>query len=1041
MEEQMILQNILCYKENRENFSALTEIYQRNACVPFIGAGLSADFSYKMWREFLISVSSGNAEIENLLNQFQYEEAAELLYDRDSDCFERMLQKEYWERKLEQETFVQSSAALLPQMFNGPIITTNFDRVIEYAYMEYGSPLERISILEEDAFYSSLASRKRCLFKIHGDVEDLSNIVITKKQYDDRYSCNKKYLDHFTIFIKTNIFLFLGCSLNQDRTVSLMANALNGLKGNYHYAFIASPALTHFGAADEGQLQQEEAIRTRLERFHIRPIWYPEGEHSYVRKFLEVLSKMGHRRSAVERGNLYIAQLKSRYESVDGVQNYVAPTICDFSTGEESQNLDLFQLLARHRVVVITGAAGSGKTTILQKFVLEALSIYMQLPNELLPVYVDLSQWQDDDFSSFLQKTWSDIWLMHEDILEVLHEKKAILFLDSFNQMKGSIENKAHYLQQWIQNNSDLLIVIASRKLEYEMYAGALDAYYRIELSALDDDKRYKFIMKYLPTDGRIFEQQLKRISKLELLKRDWSDEGAAMTDIFRNIKENPFFLKAMICYFKENDSKLSCNPFEVFDAFVKHSLGTYTVPAEYHKITYECMEAKLATLAFTMLNEMELDTTQAYIDYNRACQIVGKGPLHLAFYTELLVFTNDIVSFKQQMVMEYFAAIKLRRQKKLLAEVVPAPRRIFLDYASKSTDYTWINHYEDCKVKWQISVFFCLSSCLPEKQGLINMLQEIIKINPFVAIRFLERAEFIEEEITSQIVRQLIDEYADCRQLLDKLVPLASLDDFQEKIDIRSERFDPKPAVIIAIANNFSCNGEIIDLLFEVLRYSERIYSARGYINMDRDNEIEMNVRVIYALGKIGNMNVFPFLMDKLDDQRQRRCSSFANLNKVCTEAFLALEKIAKREGSKATEYFVSYYDANWKYHVEILQLLDSYASVVDFQFYNRASHDSSPEVRGTALKVMVSKFGNNNQYRTAILERLRWALYDEDSYVERKCDMSWEMERYTYPRRKVIARQALKYLEKDFQESFSKRDKDYGQVCRIKKQYEDAF
>jgi hypothetical protein len=77
-------------------------------------------------------------------------------------------------------------------------------------------------------------------------------------------------------------FLFLGCSLNTDRTIlTFLKVAQDEGPENlpHHYAVLPRPT----------DSARKNAIQQRLADSHVTPIWYPEREHEYVEEILELL--------------------------------------------------------------------------------------------------------------------------------------------------------------------------------------------------------------------------------------------------------------------------------------------------------------------------------------------------------------------------------------------------------------------------------------------------------------------------------------------------------------------------------------------------------------------------------------------------------------------------------------------------------------------------------------------------------------------------------------------------------------------------------
>src|SRR5215213_5490829 len=115
--------------------------------VPFLGAGISLAFGFKDWKRLLLDAAPPRLvpQIEEQLTQGQYEEAAELLLqDRGPDGFQSMLAAAAGDRQLEALDFRRGTVSLLPLLASGPVITTNFDRILESAFAAQGAPFESV---------------------------------------------------------------------------------------------------------------------------------------------------------------------------------------------------------------------------------------------------------------------------------------------------------------------------------------------------------------------------------------------------------------------------------------------------------------------------------------------------------------------------------------------------------------------------------------------------------------------------------------------------------------------------------------------------------------------------------------------------------------------------------------------------------------------------------------------------------------------------------------------------------------------------------
>ena len=261
--------------------------------LPFVGAGLSIPFGFKGWQQFLLAQAGPpevKAKISERLDRGEYEEAAEeLLESMGRFDFQDALNIEFGEKKLS-DVKVQGAVAYLPRLASGPVITTNFDRVLEKIFEESGARFEeRIWGPKPKMAQKAVTQNRRYLLKLHGDVLDETERVLTLSEYAKTYGVNdepakidfdKPLPRLLRILLMNRPVLFLGCSLHHDRIVQFIQQIGGAEAGLAHYAVVEHPGDADFAKANK-----------TFSEYGIRRIWYPKGEHGYVEKILQYLSE------------------------------------------------------------------------------------------------------------------------------------------------------------------------------------------------------------------------------------------------------------------------------------------------------------------------------------------------------------------------------------------------------------------------------------------------------------------------------------------------------------------------------------------------------------------------------------------------------------------------------------------------------------------------------------------------------------------------------------------------------------------------------
>jgi hypothetical protein len=272
------------YPENEGNFRRLGEdIDSSTGIVPFVGAGLSIPLGFPSWRDFLLAQAARanvEAEIRDLLEQGEFEEAAErLLNELRPQAFNDSLDDAFGDHKLDSRVSFEA-ASLIPLLTTGPVITTNFDHVLEKAFASSGRPFERVAWgAKADLLAKAFTQKQRLLLKIHGDVDDRLERVLTLKEYRRNYERPGRIRRLLAQIFSSRPVLFIGCSLSVDRVVTVLAKTARSSALTSHYAVIEAP-------------ENEEHFRAKarfLSDNKIQPIWYPHGRHECVASLITSL--------------------------------------------------------------------------------------------------------------------------------------------------------------------------------------------------------------------------------------------------------------------------------------------------------------------------------------------------------------------------------------------------------------------------------------------------------------------------------------------------------------------------------------------------------------------------------------------------------------------------------------------------------------------------------------------------------------------------------------------------------------------------------
>ena len=179
----------------------------------------------------------------------------------------------------------KQSVWLLPFLFpDSPVVTTNFDRVLELVYEKQNKQFDTIILPGRQELHNQLIQGNRHgLFKIHGDIGnsmiEYSSIIFTERQYNENYQIGSQLVESLQRWFLGKMLLFLGCSLNIDRTMELLQRIIKLNSGVTHYAIIEY----------DGKKDIAKRVKELREQMGIRVIVYPKGKYEAVRIILEKL--------------------------------------------------------------------------------------------------------------------------------------------------------------------------------------------------------------------------------------------------------------------------------------------------------------------------------------------------------------------------------------------------------------------------------------------------------------------------------------------------------------------------------------------------------------------------------------------------------------------------------------------------------------------------------------------------------------------------------------------------------------------------------
>jgi len=238
------------------------------------------------------------------------------------------------------------------------VVTTNFDRVLERVFAEAGSPFEHVVWGSQvDSMRRAMAENRAFLLKIHGDAEERSGRVLTKREYETHYASGDPdgLRAQLGRIFQGRTLLFVGCSLGKDRTMDVLFELLQQASGLEHFAVLESPP------SEDAFYAKQQLLGER----GILPIWYPAGRHDLIEPLLRWIAGL-QPSGRVNGPELVLERPTQRRKDIRSELDLLIPyqrTTTFVGRGAELESLRAWlQSEAPISASVVTGGGGSGKT-------------------------------------------------------------------------------------------------------------------------------------------------------------------------------------------------------------------------------------------------------------------------------------------------------------------------------------------------------------------------------------------------------------------------------------------------------------------------------------------------------------------------------------------------------------------------------------------------------------------------------------------------------------------------------------------------------
>lgn len=290
-----------------ESFYAnyVKSIHEGNAAI-FAGAGLSRSSGYVDWKGLLRAIARDlSLDIDKESDLIAVAQYHENKYGNRTQLNRAIIDE------FTKYAVLNENHRLIANLPIATIWTTNYDTLIEKAYADARKKVD--AKISPQNLVNQHSGRAVTVYKMHGDVSQPHDAVITKDDYETYDAPDKRQL--FSIKLKGDLvdksFLFLGFSFT-DPNIDYILSRIRALLGNnqgIHYCIMRSPEKPKpFSGKRKASYEYDktklEHRITDLKRYGIRPLLI-EG-YDEITEILGELNRRSHLRDIFVSGSAYV---------------------------------------------------------------------------------------------------------------------------------------------------------------------------------------------------------------------------------------------------------------------------------------------------------------------------------------------------------------------------------------------------------------------------------------------------------------------------------------------------------------------------------------------------------------------------------------------------------------------------------------------------------------------------------------------------------------------------------------------------------------
>lgn len=334
------------------------------------------------------------------------------------------------------------------------------------------------------------------------------------------------------------------------------------------------------------------------------------------------------------------------------------------------KKIDINYLIEDDHNKIISGDAGTGKTTLIKKIGEKLIQSNSSNENRNLPIFLSSTEIFENDYDiiSLLEKKVSINFDVNENFYGVY---KIVLLVDSIDELEKDIQKSILKDLTQLSIDKNIKFTLATRNSEQISSLIEKNNLKIFQLEKFNNDQIKKFVSKFFISDTNKAENLVDALKENRIIER---------------MPITPLTLSLISILYEENNLEIPATIADIYDNFNSLIIGRAAVTSRIEFIDISFKERILSLYALHLLEiENNKPLTQKefidhFLDYFRGKTLpIKKGSLedvleYLIEHTGILVIKeNKWVNFSHDSYLEYYAALEIfkhqREKEDLLAK------------------------------------------------------------------------------------------------------------------------------------------------------------------------------------------------------------------------------------------------------------------------------------------------------------------------------------------------------------------------------------